>query len=54
MPVLCHLILLAQVPLSHFGGGYRNQAHAKSKRLSLCFYVLRQYRIFIIILFYLF
>jgi hypothetical protein len=53
MHVLRHLILLVQVPLSHFGGGDKNQAHAKSKRSSLCFYVLRQYRIFIIILFYL-
>jgi hypothetical protein len=39
MAVLRHLVLLVQVYLSHFGGGYKTHAHTKSKRLSLCFYV---------------
>jgi hypothetical protein len=48
MAVLRHLIPLVQVHLSHFGEGYKTHAHTKSKRLSLCFYVPRQYPIFII------
>jgi hypothetical protein len=48
MAVLRHLILLVQVHLIHFGGGYKAQTHITSKHISMCLYVLRRYPMFII------